>query len=109
MPGINVIDADGDVQEFADATTWHVDDRGQLHLKNAEKPVATFAKDRWQGVGTSEASSLSLAAHTVALQAHTEQLAEIHAQLRDILSPEKAHDLAVSIGEEVNRAIGGAR
>lgn len=55
MPGINVLDADGDRQELTDATAWHVDDRGQLHLKAGEKAVATFAKDRWQAVAVDSA------------------------------------------------------
>ncbi len=54
MPGINVIDSDGDLQRFPDATTWHVDDRGQLHLKNSAGPVASFAKDCWQGASTED-------------------------------------------------------
>lgn len=56
MSGISVIDADGDIQEFADATTWHIDDRGQLHLNSDNGPVASFAKDRWQGAGTSDSA-----------------------------------------------------
>lgn len=55
MSGINVIDRDGDIQPFPDATTWHIDDRGQLHLNRNSFPVASFAKDSWQGVGTAEA------------------------------------------------------
>lgn len=54
MPGINVIDSDGEVQHFPDASTWHVDDRGQLHLKNGNDQVASFAKDCWQGAGTDD-------------------------------------------------------
>lgn len=54
MPGINVIDSDGDLQRFPDATTWHVDDRGQLHLKSAAGAVASFAKDCWQGASTDD-------------------------------------------------------
>jgi hypothetical protein len=54
MPGINVIDSDGEVQRFPDASTWHVDDRGQLHLKNGSVQVASFAKDCWQGAGTDD-------------------------------------------------------
>ena len=54
MPGINVIDNDGEVQRFPDASTWHVDDRGQLHLKSAAGPVASFAKDCWQGASTED-------------------------------------------------------
>lgn len=86
MAGISVIDADGDIQEFADATTWHIDDRGQLHLKAGDKQVASFAKDKWQGAGTSEASSLATTAQAAALAAHTEQLAEIHSSLREVLA-----------------------
>lgn len=54
MPGINVIDADGDVQRFPDATTWHVDDRGQLHVKSNTTPIASFARDKWQGASTND-------------------------------------------------------
>lgn len=62
MPGISVIDADGDIQEFADATTWHIDDRGQLHLNNDTGPVASFAKDRWQGAGASDSTVPAMSA-----------------------------------------------
>jgi hypothetical protein len=54
MPGINVIDNDGDIQRFPDAATWHVDDRGQLHLNSSAGPVASFAKDCWQGASTED-------------------------------------------------------
>ncbi|MCW2785248.1 MAG: hypothetical protein JWP74_1765 [Marmoricola sp.] len=85
MSGISVIDADGKIQEFAEAITWHVDDRGQLHLKSESGPVASFAKDRWQGAGTSEANSLGLNAQAAAIEAHTAELVQIHAVLRDVL------------------------
>lgn len=85
MSGITVIDADGDPQDFAEATTWHIDDRGQLHLNDeGGKQVASFAKDKWQGAGTSESGSLALTAHTVAVQAQNEVLSEIHDALRSI-------------------------
>lgn len=84
MPGISVIDGDGDIQEFAEATTWHIDDRGQLHLKKGSEPVASFAKDRWQGAGTSESGQLAATAQAAALAEHTEALAEIHSALREI-------------------------
>lgn len=54
MPGINVIDGDGDIQHFADAASWHVDDRGQLHLNSTNGQVASFAKDCWQGASTED-------------------------------------------------------
>lgn len=55
MPGINIIDGDGDVQRFPDAEAFHVDDRGQLHLTASNKrQVASFAKDHWRGVSTEE-------------------------------------------------------
>lgn len=80
MSGISVIDADGDVQEFAEATTWHVDDRGGLHLKADSKPVASFAKDGWQGVATSEASGPAFNAQI----AHTAELRDINDALKII-------------------------
>lgn len=55
MPGINIIDGDGDVQRFPDAEAFHVDDRGQLHLTASNKrQVASFAKDCWRGVSTED-------------------------------------------------------
>lgn len=80
MSGISVIDADGDIQEFADATTWHIDERGQLHLKSADKQVASFAKDCWQGAGTSESSVPAFNAQL----AYTAELTEIHNALSQI-------------------------
>lgn len=52
MSGINVIDRDGSIQEFPEATTWHIDERGQLHINRHDHQVASFAKDFWQGVST---------------------------------------------------------
>lgn len=54
MPGLNVLDDDGDLQIFTDANVWHVDDRGQLHLNQNAVPVASFAKDRWQAVAVAD-------------------------------------------------------
>ena len=54
MPGINVVDRDGDLQRLPDGSSWHIDDRGQLHIKNGTIPVASFAKDCWQGVVTED-------------------------------------------------------
>lgn len=58
MPGINVIDADGKQQHFADATTWHIDDRGQLHLKSDRAAIASFAKDTWRAAGNDESDEV---------------------------------------------------
>lgn len=80
MSGINVIDSDGKIQSFEEATTWHIDDRGQLHLKAGEKQVATFAKDRWQGAGTAEASSPAALHPDLGLEI-LQQLAEIKSTL----------------------------
>lgn len=77
MPGISVIDADGDIQEFADATTWHIDDRGQLHLNADDRPVASFAKDKWQGAGTSDSAVPAMNAQL----AYTEELHRIGEEL----------------------------
>lgn len=86
MSGISVIDKDGEIQEFAEATTWHIDDRGQMHLNNESgKQVASFAKDHWQGVAMSDPNSLGLSAQAAATREHTAELVEIHAVLRDIL------------------------
>lgn len=55
MPGLNVTDSDGKTQHFPDARAWHIDDRGQLHLKSsANGPVASFACDAWRAVGTAD-------------------------------------------------------
>lgn len=59
MSGINVIDSDGDRQELVDATSWHIDDRGQLHLKAGDQAVATFARDKWQSVAADSAVARS--------------------------------------------------
>lgn len=75
MPGINVIDNDGDVQSFPDASTWHVDDRGQLHLNSAAGPVASFAKDCWQGASTEDETGPAVKRTT---------LADVLAELRAI-------------------------
>lgn len=80
MPGINVLDQDGDSQFFVDATTWHIDDRGQLHLKKEVQPVASFAKDRWQAVGFADAVDGTPRAELDDLR----QLRESNRQLREI-------------------------
>lgn len=55
MPGLKVIDSDGESQEFVEANTWHIDDRGNLHLRStANAPVASFARDKWQAVASIE-------------------------------------------------------
>lgn len=52
---ITVVDADGDVQTFTDANTWHIDDSQNLHLRSAQnRAVASFAAGRWQSVGRAE-------------------------------------------------------
>lgn len=103
MPGISVIDSDGDIQEFADATTWHIDDRGQLHLKAGDKPVASFAKDRWQGAGTSESSVPAFNAQL----AYTEELASINERLGNIAEMLASGPSAT--GDAIMRAIKGAQ
>lgn len=54
MP-ITVVDRDDDSQTFADASTWHVDPDGHLHLRSrSNKQVASFAAGAWQSVGNAE-------------------------------------------------------
>lgn len=103
MPGISVIDGDGDIQEFADATTWHVDDRGQLHLKAGDKQVATFAKDRWQGAGTSESAVPAFNAQL----AYTEELASINERLGHLVELLSSGPRAT--GAAIAKAVRGAR
>jgi hypothetical protein len=83
MPGINVIDNDGEVQRFPDASSWHVDDRGQLHLKSNAGPVASFAKDCWQGASTEDETGPAVKRTT--LDDVTRELHEANANLRDII------------------------
>lgn len=64
--GVNVVDMDGDRQEFPDATTWHVDERGQLHLNGEAGPVASFSREGWQSAGKSEAAASSVDVEAVA-------------------------------------------
>lgn len=49
---INVIDHENVRQQFHDATTWHIDERGQLHLSGASGQVASFSREGWLSVGT---------------------------------------------------------
>ena len=52
---ITVVDADGDVQTFTDANTWHVDEKQNLHLRSQQnRAVASFAVGFWQSVGRAE-------------------------------------------------------
>lgn len=92
MPGINVIDNDGEVQRFPDASTWHVDDRGQLHLKGGDLPIASFAKDCWQGAGTDDEVGSPVRRTTL-----DDVVSELRAIRLALLSPD--------IADAVNKAV----
>ncbi|HET8614291.1 MAG TPA: hypothetical protein VFL94_02115 [Actinomycetales bacterium] len=53
---LNVIDRDNERQCFADANTWHIDERGNLHLSGGRgSPVASYAAGAWLSVGSVDA------------------------------------------------------
>ena len=53
---IRVHSHDGEIFDYDGATAWHVDEKGLLHLLNADgRPVASFAAFYWAGVAKVEA------------------------------------------------------